>query len=174
MIVLVCVAMVFFGRFGAKQKSINLVLAALCLLLAGGCFVLDYLVLTPSEQVVQNLYALSKAVVRQDVPATLSLFSGQAQERENVKFAIERIKIHDDLRISDVSVSFRSEGSVAVSHFRANASITINIAGFIENASYHPTRWELDWQREGTDWKITRVHRLHPLTGKAMGFLSTQ
>jgi len=174
MIVLVCLAMVFFGRFGAKQKSINLVIAFLCLLLAGGCFVLDYLVLTPSEQIVKNLYTLSNAVVRQDVPTTLSFFSGQARERENVRFAIERMKVQDDLRISDVSVSFRGEGSVAVSHFRANASITINIAGFIENVSYHPTRWELDWQREGTAWKIIRVHRLHPLTGKEVGFLSTQ
>lgn len=174
MIALVCVAIVFFGRFGAQRKSSNLIVAIVCLLLAGGCFVLDQLVVTPSEQVVRNVYELSNAVIKQDVPTALSFFSRQATERDNVKFALERMRVHNDLRISDVSVTFRGANSVAVSHFRANASITINIAGFVENVSYHPTRWELDWQREGPDWKIIRVHRLHPITGKEVGFLSPQ
>ena len=173
-IVLVCMAIVLIGTFSSKRKVSSLIGGILCLLLAGGCFVLDRLVLTPGEQVTQNIYGLSDAVKQQDVPKVLIYFSKQAPDRDLIRTAVEGVKVHDDLRISDVSISFKGAGSVAVSHFRANASISVTIIGIAGDVGYHPTRWELDWQREAGEWKIIEVRRLHPITGKKVTILSTQ
>lgn len=173
-IALVCVAIVCFGRFGSRRQGASLIGGILCLLLAGGCFVLDQLVVTPGEQVVQNIYSLCKDVQRQDVPKVMSYFSNQAPEREVVRTTLDKVKVKDDLRISDVSVTFNGAGSVAISHFRANASITVNVAGFAGDVPYHPTRWEFDWQREAGEWKIIDIRRLHPINGKEVNFLSAQ
>ncbi|MDB5335447.1 MAG: hypothetical protein JWN70_1066 [Planctomycetaceae bacterium] len=173
-IALVCVAIVCFGRFGSRRQLSSLIGGILCLVLVGGCFVLDSLVLTPSEQVVENIYNLTDAVQRQDVPKVLNYFSNQAPEREVVRTTLEKVKVQKDLRISDVSVTFKGAGSVAVSHFRANASITVNVAGYSGDVNYHPTRWELDWQREAGEWKIIEIRRLNPINGKEVSFLSAQ
>ncbi len=173
-IVLVCMAIVFIGIFNSRRKTSSLVGGILCLLLAIGCFVLDSVVLTPGEQVTQNIYDLSEAVKKQDVPKVLSFFSNQAPERDQIKHAVEGVRVHDDLRISDVWVSFTGAGSVAVSHFRANASISVTIVGIAGDIGYHPTRWELDWQREAGEWKIIEVRRLHPINGKKVTILSAQ
>ena len=173
-IALACLAIVFFGRFGSRRQSSSLIGGLVCLLLVGGYFVLDHFVVTPSEQVIQNIYDLSDAVKRQDIPKVLSYFSQQANEREVVRTTLDKVKVKDDLRISDVWVRFRGAGSVAVSHFRANASITVNLAGFTSDVNYHPTRWELDWQREGAEWKIIEIRRLHFINGKEINFLSAQ
>lgn len=173
-IILVSLAIVLLGRFGSRRKLSSLIGGLGCLLLAVGCIVLSEFVVTPSEQVIRNVYGLTADVQRQDVPKVLSYFSQQANEREVVQATLEKVKVHDDLRISDVSVSFRGAGSVAVAHFRANASITVNLAGFTGDAGYHPTRWEFDWQREAGAWKIIDIRRLHPITGKEISFLSAQ
>lgn len=174
MIALVCVATVCFGRYGSRGKLPSLILGLVCLLLAGGCFVLDHFVVTPGEQIAQNVYDLTTAFQRQDKPKTLSYFSPKARERVIIEAALGQVKVQDDLRVSDVSVTFRAANSVAVSHFRANASLSVNMMGVNADLSYHPSRWELDWQREAGEWKITQVHRLHPITGKEIGFMSSQ
>lgn len=173
MIALVCVAIIFGARFFTRQNTSSLIGVVVCLLLAGGCYLLDQFVLTPGEQIIQNVYDLSAAVQRQDVPKALSYFSNQARERDLIKLALRQVKVKDDLRISDTSVTFKGAGSVAVSHFRANASLTVDMVGVNADISYHPSRWEVDWQREGNDWKIIQIHRLHPITGKEVGFLSS-
>lgn len=174
MIALVCVAVLFIGRYAARRKLPSLILAVLCLLLAGGCFVLDQLVVTPAELIAQNIYDLTAAFQRQDKQKTLSYFSPKARERVIIETALGQVKVQDDLRVSDVSVTFRAANSVAVSHFRANASVSVNMMGVNADISYHPSRWELDWQREAGEWKIIQVHRLNPITGKEIGFLSSQ
>lgn len=173
-IALICVAIVCFGQFGSRRKLASLIGGVLCLMLAGGCFVLDNLVLTPREQIIKNIYDVSAAVQRQDVKTVLSYFSPQANERDVVRTTLEKVKVGDDLRISDVSVTFKSAESVAIAHFRANASITVNLAGITGGVGYHPTRWEFDWQREAGEWKIINIHRLHPINGKEISFLSAQ
>jgi hypothetical protein len=55
-----------------------------------------------------------------------------------------------------MAVQMSSAESRATTTFRASA--TVNYDGHEQHGA---TRWELTWQREGGDWKITRIRRLH-------------
>jgi hypothetical protein len=55
--------------------------------------------------------------------------------------------------------------SLATSHFRANASVTMQ--GY-EAVGRRPTRWEFTWKREKDRWRIIKTRRLHPLRDEEM------
>ena len=172
MVVLACVAVVCFGQFAAKRKSASLVLGLISLLLAGGCYLLDQIVQTPAEQITQNVYDLTAAFQKQDVQKTLGFFSPRASERAVIETALHQVKVKDDLRITDLSVTFKAANSLGVSHFRANASLHVDVLGMGGDVGYHPSRWELDWQREAGEWKVIRVHRLNPINGNEITFMA--
>lgn len=173
-IVLLCVAIPCLVQWATNKKLLNLILGLSATLLIVGCFALDAYVLTPRELITQNVYDLTAAFQRQDVPKTLSFFSPQAKERITIALALKQVHVRDDLRISDVSVTFKADNSLAISHFRANASVSVNIGPITGDVGYHPSRWELDWQPEAGEWKIVKVHRLNPITGKEIGFMATE
>ena len=173
MIVLLCVAVLCVGKWIGRRKIGSLVIAVVCILLGAGCYLLDMYVQTAGELITQNVYDLTTAFQQQNVPKTLGFFSAQAiPERVLISTALNQVRVGEDLRVSDVSVTFKAANSLAISHFRANASVTINIPGGPHHVSYHPSRWELDWQKEAGEWKIVKVHRLNPITGKETGFMS--
>lgn len=171
-IVLCCAAMICLAQWTTKRKLFQLVLGVACLLLGVGCFLLDVFVETPSERIVQNVYDLTSAFQKQDAQKTLSYFSPLAKERILVELALRSVHVGDDLRISDVSVTFKAANSVAISHFRANASVSVSVPAMSGDFGFQPSRWELEWQREAGEWKIVKVHRLHPITGKEIAFMA--
>lgn len=173
MIVLACAAVLCLGAWANSRKAKPLIAAVACLLLAAGCYVLDLAVVTPREIIKQNVYDLTSAFQRQDVPKTLSYFSPQAKERVVVENIIKLVHI-EGLRITDLSVKFKAANSLAISHFRANATLSVNLPGHSGSLGHQTSRWELDWQREAGEWKIVRVHRLHPINGEELDFLSSK
>ena len=172
MIVLLCMAVVSLVQWGTKRKLKSLLIGLACVLLAAGCYLLDLAVQTPGELITQNVYDLTTAFQKQDVQKTLSYFSPNAKERVVIETSLKLVQVKDDLRVSDVSVTFKSANSLAISHFRANASVSVSLLGVGGDFSYHPSRWELDWQQEAGEWKIVRVHRLNPITGKEISFMA--
>lgn len=174
MVILVCVAIVGIGQYATQRRRRSLVVALVSLLLAGGCFVLDQYVVTPAEEVIQNVYDLAVAVEKQDIPKTLNYFSPQAKERAVVEVALHQVKVRDHLRITDLSVTFKAANSLAISHFRANAALHVNLMGMATDLDSHPSRWELDWRREAGEWKIIKVRRLNPINGQEITFMSAE
>lgn len=173
MIVLACVAIVCFVQWAGSRRSSRLIAGFICVLAAGGCYLLDEFVVTPSELIVQHVRELTSAFQHQDVKRTLSFFSAQAiPERVLIASALDKVRVGDDLRVTDLNVTFKAANSLAISHFRANASVSLNMPPVTADLSYHPTRWELDWQKEAGEWKVVKVHRLNPITGKEIGFMA--
>ena len=70
------------------------------------------------------------------------------------------VSVESDIRVTDVSVQLTNEDSRAITHFRANATVSASGVG----GGYHPSRWELTWQKEGDEWKITRTKYLNVMT----------
>ncbi len=87
----------------------------------------------------------------------MDFFSLQdAEDRAVVQNAVSAARIVGSIRITDMSVQMSSAESRATTTFRASA--TVNYLGREQHGA---TRWELTWQREGADWKIIRIRRLH-------------
>jgi hypothetical protein len=172
-VVLVCVAIVFLAQWSSKGKRANLILAAICLLFGVGCYFLDVFVHTPSEVITENIYGLATAFQKHEAQKTLSYFSNRCRELPAVQSALKDVHVGDDLRITDVSVSFKAANSIAISHFRANASVRLELSFFTGDVGYQPSRWELEWEREAGQWKVMKVRRLNPLTGKEIHFMAT-
>ena len=98
---------------------------------------------------------------------TLSYFSEEnLTDRTRIKIAMVMFTVHDDLRVSDVMVTVNEKDSLATSHFRANASVTMLGGG---DAGWRPSRWEFTWQREEGAWRIIKIQRLHPIRDEEMG-----
>lgn len=171
---LTCIAIVCVLQWYSSRKSTPLILGALLLLAAGACLLWDEFVETPAEKVTKYVYDLAHAFQKEDADKTLSYISPRCRSRVSIGMAVGKVKVKDDLRISDVHVRFREANSVAITHFRANASVSAQMAGFTGDFGYQPSRWELEWQKEAGDWKVIEVKRLNPITGKEVGFFAAE
>ena len=135
------------------------------LLVCAGIYVAEQQIVTESERVAQRVHALVSAFQRQDSATTLGYISPQAEDiRRLVQDNISRVKLGDDLRVTDVSVEMVGRETRAISKFRASATVSMEIG----QAHSGPTRWELTWQREGNDWRVIKVDRLDPVSGKSL------
>lgn len=165
-------ALAGFGLWSTRRTWGPLIVMFVALGLSGASFVIDALVETPSEKVASNLYDLVDAFQKQDSARTLGHFSQQPKVlpiKAMVQAALKTVQVKDDVRVSDVSVKLMAEESQAIVHFRANASVSLGMAG-IGDVGYQPSRWELTWQKEAGEWKISEVQRLDPITGKPLAF----
>lgn len=169
LLLLICVAIGFGLSWASSKKKSSLAVALIALGLGTGCYAWSQLVETPSKEIIKNLHDLVAAFENQDGPKVMSYFSKQANVPPGLESIIDQVKVRDHLRITDVSVSFKEQKSLAVLHFRANGGFTYGSMGAVE---HFPTRWELDWQRESNEWKIIEVRRLHMMNGKPVGLLS--
>jgi hypothetical protein len=169
-IVLALFALVMGGLWLSQRRGIWLIAAAVALV---GCFAVYYVeqaIVTESERIEQNVFDLTRAVCRKDEAKTLSYISKQAPELRDVAIrGMKLVDIREDLDIKDLSVRLLAENSQALSHFRANGTVSVKEFGGV--GAYYPTRWEVRWQKEGGDWKIVEVVRLDPLKEERMGIL---
>jgi hypothetical protein len=168
-IVLMCAASGFGWHWSQSRRAVSAAIGLVLLGIAIGIYAWSQFAETPSKEVIKNLHGLVAAFEDQNVPKVMSYFSKQADLPAAMEEVIPHTKVNGHLRITDVSVQFRQQGSLAILHFRANGSLTYR--GFAK-VEHFPTRWELDWQREANEWKIVEVRRLHPMNGSVVGLLS--
>ena len=133
-------------------------------------YLVEKRIVTESEQVEEALYHLADAVKQDELVTTLSWFSPKAaQLRDLVTRAIQRYNVQDDLRITDVQVTLKSDNTLALSRFRANATVVSPQYG---NIGYRHSLWEFSWQRFAGEWRIVSLLRFNPHTGEVMNPLT--
>ncbi len=157
------------GLWANSRRVLPLSLAAFSLLCAGGIFALERAIITPAEQVEQQVLTLCHEFQRKQ-PAALDHFSATAPElRLMAEGAMNMVTIGDDLSITDFKTKVTNQGSRAECHFRANATISLASLG---NARRQPARLVLFWAKEDGSWKIIGVKRLNPINGQEMGVMN--
>jgi hypothetical protein len=169
---LVCLALsaVFFSRWVSDRRRGWLLAACGFLVASAAVVIVERLIVTESERVEGSIERLAKVFEAGDGDACAAFFSPHDErDRELVRQAAGMVKIDGPIRISDLSVDMNGPETRAVSRFRASADATYQ--------GYHDrgrTRWEVTWEREGPDWKITRVRRLRLLGDEEIGPLTVQ
>lgn len=144
-------------------------LAGVMLVGALAVYLIEQAIVTPAEVVAAQVHDLLADCKQGDTAAVLQRISNNNLMLKTViASGLALAKIHDDVRLTDVHVRMLAENSRAISHFRANGTISVNSMSYTNHAS---TRWELTWQQEGEQWKVIAVKRLNPLNGDEMGIL---
>lgn len=126
----------------------------------GAIYAVEESIVTDGEKLEARVHKLAADFQKKDREAFLAAFSKQAEKwRAMAIKALDDVDIEKDLDIKDMSVELFNEKSQALTRFRANGTVTFQKG----MSAYHPSRWELRWQKEANDWKIVDVVRLHPL-----------
>lgn len=129
-------------------------------------------IVTEAERVEAAIHGVTTAFEQGDLDKTLSYIApSETLMRTAVSLAITRYDVKDDLRITDVQVEMRANETLAVSKFRANATIESKADNY---RAQHPSYWEVTWQKIEGDWKITDFQRLHVVSGKPIDTFSGQ
>jgi hypothetical protein len=151
------IAAIFFAQWYVHRGPRQLKLAIGFLALGGLVIVVERLIVTEPERVENHVHELARAFEAGDASRCVDFFSlHDSQDRALVENAIGAAHIVGHIRITDMSVQMSSAESRATTTFRASA--TVDIQGHEQHGA---TRWELTWQREGGEWKINRLRRLH-------------
>jgi hypothetical protein len=158
---LICfiIAAGLFARWITDRRRPLIVASAAFLALGGLIIVIATLIVTERERVAAALYDLARAFADGNAARCATFFSDEdQQDRELVRTAAGMVKIDGPIHITDLAIDMSSAEPRATATFRASAT-----ASFQNNSARVLTRWEFTWQREGSDWKITRVRRLRAL-----------
>lgn len=173
-IVCIVVALICGIAWSTTQRIKYLIAAIIILLGAVTIHFVEQAIVTPSEQVEQNLYDLVLTFAREsrelggssnkplpDSIQCLRFFSVQdTVDRARVAAALLVADVDEDVRVTDVQIRMTNEDTRAITHFRANA--TVRAGSF---SGHHASRWELTWQREGGEWKVTQTKMLNIING---------
>jgi ketosteroid isomerase-like protein len=165
MIILAIAAIAFLAAWTSQKRRVWLAAGILSFAAVIAVYLFSKSIVTEAERVAQAVHDLAAAFQRKDKAGTLSFFSIQAPElRTQVEQGLNWVEMPDGIDIKDVHVSTSNENTRAVSHFRANGTASVRGMG-----SHHiASRWAVTWQKEGADWKIIEVQRLHPLKDEKM------
>ena len=170
------IAAIFFIVFMTTQRARFLIALPLLLLAAVTIYFVEIAIVTDSEQVEKNLHDLVDMFVEEShqfgsgsatVPEQARCQSYFAEtntvDRTRVVAALMFVQVEGDIRVTDVKIQLTNQDTMAVTHFRANATFS---AG--SNTGHHPSRWEMTWQKQAGEWKITRTKMLNVVNGKEM------
>jgi hypothetical protein len=150
-------AATFFAQWYMHRQRRQLQLSVAFLALGGLVILVERLIVTESERVENNVYALARAFEAGDAEHCAEFFSAHdATDRDLVRGAAGSVHVVGSIRITDLSVQMSSAESRATSTFRASATVS-----YLGRQEHGYTRWELTWQREADEWKIVRIRRLH-------------
>lgn len=169
--VLIClVAVVLLLAAWMKRQRVGYLVGIVVLVfVAGGLFVVEARIVTDAERLEADIVDWTAAFQREDVDGTLSYIAPQAAAIRAIALAaMDLVNVQDDLRITDVQITIKNEGTRAVSRFRANA--TVDVKGY-GNQGRRPSYWEVTWQKQADQWKVIRVVRLNVVTGEPIGIL---
>lgn len=164
MLILVGLALAAGYQWMATQKKPWIIGAIAGLVLAVGCFYLEQWIVTDREQVKQQVVGIVEAFERGESEKVLNYFSPQAKGlRTMATLALASVKLKG-MDVKDVSIELVSQGSEAISVFRANGNVTFGGT----DVGHQPSRWKITWRREKGEWRIVEVVRLNPLKDEAM------
>jgi hypothetical protein len=137
------------------------------LAIGAGAFVVDSLVVTPAERLESRVRQLCDDF-RHKRPATLDYFSPSVPLlKATVQAALDTVTIETEPSLTDFRILFVNDER-ATTHFRANATIAVKPYG---NVGHQPGRFVLTWAKEGDEWKIVNVKRMHPIQDRELGLL---
>jgi hypothetical protein len=160
-------AVLLVAAWQATGRASHLIGVAALAVLSGGVYLAERWIVTPAEEIEAAVYGLATSFQQRNLEACLDHISASAPlDRGLVAGAMNLVEVEDDLRITDLSVDMKAENSRGISHFRANA--TVSVKGF-GNQGRQPTRWLLTWQREAGRWRVIRIQRLNTITGEPIG-----
>ncbi len=161
-------ALLAISWWANSKRGLAAGLAVFCLALGGAVYVVEGIIVTPAEEVEQLVTDLCWQFQRRD-PKVLEHFSQTAASlRHQCQAAMLLVEVQPDLRLTDFQTRLTNEGSRAICHFRANATISVLGAG---NVGRQPSRFELTWAREGDAWKIIDLRRLNPIRDEELGLM---
>lgn len=176
--ILLCtvVAAIFFIAFMTTQRARFLIALPLLLLAALTIYFVEIAIVTDTEQVENNLRDLVSTFVEEsrqfgvgsiEKPEQVRCQSFFAEnntvDRTRVVAALMFVQVEGDIRVTDVTIQLTNRDTMAVTRFRANATFS---AG--SNTGHHPSRWEMTWQKQAGEWKITRTRMLNVMNGQEM------
>ncbi|MFP6762328.1 MAG: hypothetical protein VB858_01880 [Planctomycetaceae bacterium] len=155
------------------QRGYALTAAVLLLLAAVTTYFIEQVIVTDGEKLEASLFELIETFVAESQSITQlqqsqvvqaeRFFSEQNTiDRARVRVGVIVVSISEDLRISDVQVRLTNENTRAITHFRANGTIATGTSP----GSHHVSRWELTWQKQAGEWRITRTRMLNPMNGE--------
>lgn len=174
-IILCCVvAAIFVIAFMTTQRARYLAALPLLLLAAITIFFFEQAMVTDREQVEKNLHDLIATFVEEshqlgvgsgEIPEIVrcqNFFAeNNTEDRARVVAALMVVRVEHDIRVTDVQIQLTNKDTMAVTHFRANA--TVSAGSF---SGHHPSRWELTWQKQAGAWKVTRTRMLNVVSGE--------
>lgn len=154
---------------GWQSRRVRTGLFGFLMILVGvSAFSIDALVVTPREEIENRVRRLCDDF-RNKRLGTLDYFSTTAPElKVAASAALALVTVESDPTLTDFQIQFTNEGSRATSRFRANANVSV--AGY-GHVGHQPSRFILTWAREGNDWKIIKVQRMHPVQDRELGLL---
>lgn len=146
----------------------------LLLLAAITIYFVEIAIVTDTEQVEKNLHDLidtfvvesnqfgvGSAEIPEQVRCQSFFAENNTTDRTRVVAALMFVRVEGDIRVTDVKIQLTNQETMAVTHFRANATFA---AG--PHSGHHPSRWEMTWQKQAGEWKITRTRMLNVVNGK--------
>ncbi len=131
-----------------------------------GIFTMEMAIVTEKERIEQHIHDMVWAFQKQEEEKCKSYLSQQAvPERGKIELALRTVRVHDDLRITDVDIELTNEDSIALSIFRANATVSYKMGG-AQSGGHHPSRWLFTWRLEAGEWKVTKIEQLELIGDK--------
>ena len=136
-------------------------------------YFVEQVIVTDSEKVETELTDLidtfiveSQAISKLDQTQVIEcerFFSEQNTiDKARVRAALVVARVENDTRITDVQTRLTNENTRAITHFRANGTVGTSTTG----GGHFASRWEMTWQKEGGEWKITSTRMLNPMNGE--------
>ena len=166
------VACAAFAVWVNRQKTRYLVAAVVCLGLCGATYALERVIVTEREVVEGRVHSLCDGFRQKNWDTLGDHFSVREQQlREAAYAAMRMVTIQGNVRVSDVRATLAAQDTRAVTHFRANAMISVEGFGQV---GWRASRWNITWQKEGGSWRIIDVKRLNPINGEPMDFFDQQ
>lgn len=146
--------------------------AVVLLLLAAGVYLLEGMIITPSERIEVTLQAMHKAFVADDLTTINSMIADESpQLRETAKKGLGLVDLDDGFHLQDVVVTLADDQKSAEIQLRANGTVQLRDNSVTTHVA---TRWRTKWVAKDEKWLLSDVHRLDPMTGNEIGVLERQ
>ncbi len=162
LIAALCLAAAFMA-----QRAKLLWAVAVMLVAAVAIFFVERAIVTDTEQVEGQLTELVDTFVRESKetpknkqPQCVRFFAERNdRDKARIAAAVALVRVND-VRVTDVQIKVTNQGTRALTQFRANGTVAIGSEG-----GHFPTRWELSWQKEAGEWRVTTTRMLNTVNG---------
>lgn len=168
--ILVCMLTsgLFFVAYAMTQRAKLLLVIPCLVLIAIAAFFIERSVVTDRERVEMTLIELIDTFVEESQQTTKNKeprcvrFFGVQNKRDQARVAAAVLMVRvEEPRVTDIQIKLTNENTRAITHFRANGIVSVGGGG-----GHYASRWELTWQKEAGDWKVTATRMLNAVSGE--------